>query len=295
VTDSSGLRVDSAVTVRVRGPNEQPDVRITAPANGTIVQGGTAITLMGTALDDFDGSLTSQIHWTSSRDGDLGTGAARTVTLREGQHVLTASVVDSDGAMGSAHINVEVTAAPPVVGITSPAVGTRVFIGTTLTFTGSALDAQDGNLSAGLRWTSDRDGLIGTGAASASAALTIGTHSITAAVADSGNLVGAAARTCVVRALNQSPVLTIEAPATERNASPESRSCSPPRRRDVEDGNLGSAIHWTSSIDGNLGTGTVLTIPSLSPGTHYDHGERHRPGRRGRQQDGQRDRVTVAC
>src|SRR6185503_14665521 len=35
VTDSSGLRVDSAVTVRVRGPNEQPDVRITAPADGT--------------------------------------------------------------------------------------------------------------------------------------------------------------------------------------------------------------------------------------------------------------------
>src|SRR6185503_10007814 len=115
VTDSSGLRVDSTVTVRVRGPNQQPDVRITAPANGTIIPGGSAITLMGTALDDFDGSLTGQIRWTSSRDGNLGTGASRTVTLREGQHVLTASVVDSDGATGSAHFNIEVTAAPPVV------------------------------------------------------------------------------------------------------------------------------------------------------------------------------------
>src|SRR6185503_11887799 len=136
------------------------------------------------------------------------------------------------------------------------------------TFTGSALDAQDGNLSAGLRWTSDRDGLIGTGGSFSTAALTIGTHSITAAVADSGNLVGAAARTVVVRALNQSPVLTIEAPATGTQRLSGKPIVLAATAQDVEDGNLGAAIHWTSSIDGNLGTGTVLTIPSLSPGTH---------------------------
>jgi len=46
--------------------------------------------------------------WSSSRDGELGSGASLPVTLLSGAHVLTASVTDETGLTGSAQISVTV-------------------------------------------------------------------------------------------------------------------------------------------------------------------------------------------
>ena len=76
---------------------------------------------------------------------------------------------------------------PPVVGITSPADG-AVFASTTaISFSGSASDQEDGNLTSSLVWTSSLDGEIGYGG-SFSTVLSDGIHAITAAVVDSGGL-----------------------------------------------------------------------------------------------------------
>ncbi|MBN2045505.1 MAG: S8 family serine peptidase, partial [Anaerolineales bacterium] len=75
----------------------------------------------------------------------------------------------------------------PSVSITAPADGTSVEEGTSLTFTSSASDVEDGDLSASIVWTSNLDGGLGTGA-SVSAVLSVGTHTITASVEDSGGL-----------------------------------------------------------------------------------------------------------
>ena len=56
--------------------------------------------------------------------------------------------------------------------------------GTDVAFAGSAADAEEGDLSADLVWTSSRDGLLGTGAAFATAGLACGLHQITASVVD---------------------------------------------------------------------------------------------------------------
>jgi arylsulfatase A-like enzyme len=56
--------------------------------------------------------------------------------------------------------------------------------GTAITFTGAATDLEDGDVSALLRWSSDRAGALGTGATLTTAALSIGAHTITAAVTD---------------------------------------------------------------------------------------------------------------
>lgn len=73
----------------------------------------------------------------------------------------------------------------PTVTIAAPSDGAVVEPGTSVTFTGSATDPEDGDLSANLSWSSDLDGVIGTGG-SFSATLSEGIHQVTASVTDSG-------------------------------------------------------------------------------------------------------------
>ena len=78
----------------------------------------------------------------------------------------------------------------PVVNISAPADNSSVVQGTSIGFAASASDAEDGNLGASLSWNSSLDGSIGSGTSFSTSALSVGTHSITASVTDSGNLDG---------------------------------------------------------------------------------------------------------
>ncbi|MFZ0429242.1 MAG: hypothetical protein WAO20_14070, partial [Acidobacteriota bacterium] len=79
--------------------------------------------------------------------------------------------------------------APPSVTISSPSDGASFPAGTPVSFSGSAGDTEDGDLTSSLAWTSSLDGPIGSGG-SFSAILSTGTHVITASVTDSGGLAG---------------------------------------------------------------------------------------------------------
>lgn len=61
----------------------------------------------------------------------------------------------------------------------------------------TAVDDVGGDLSANLRWTSNLDGLVGTGA-NPSISLTVGTHTLTASVTDIGGATGSDSITVVV-------------------------------------------------------------------------------------------------
>ena len=74
----------------------------------------------------------------------------------------------------------------PSVTITSPADGTVVDQGTTVSFSGTASDPEDGDLTASIAWTSSLDGAIGTGGSFSTSTLSMGTHTITSSVTDSG-------------------------------------------------------------------------------------------------------------
>ena len=79
---------------------------------------------------------------------------------------------------------------PPVVTISRPANNTHFTEGDSVTFTGSASDAEDGNLSASITWTSSLDGSLADGdgdGSSVTATLSVGTHIVTAGVSDSGS------------------------------------------------------------------------------------------------------------
>jgi hypothetical protein len=77
----------------------------------------------------------------------------------------------------------------PVVSIVSPANGATFASGTAISFSGTAIDTESGNLTSSLTWTSSLDGPIGSGG-SFSRTLTSGTHTITASVTDPGGLTG---------------------------------------------------------------------------------------------------------
>jgi hypothetical protein len=88
-------------------PNTAPTVVITSPMDGAEFESGAGITFMGFADDAEDGDLTGDLVWESSLDGEIGEGGSFSADLSEGDHVITASVIDSDGVTGSATITIQ--------------------------------------------------------------------------------------------------------------------------------------------------------------------------------------------
>ena len=86
----------------------------------------------------------------------------------------------------------------PVVTIDAPADGAGFVAGETISFSATASDDEDGDLSASLSWTSDLDGYLGSGPTLELATLSAGTHLISAAVSDAGGLSGSDAITITV-------------------------------------------------------------------------------------------------
>jgi hypothetical protein len=171
--------------------NTAPSVSISSPLAGASYANGASITFTGSASDTQDGSLTSALAWKSNIDGAIGLGGSFSRVLSAGTHTITATAVDNGGLSTVRQVSVTVAAATsntaPSVTISSPVTGASYASGATVSFSGSASDTQDGSLTAGLVWTSNLSGTLGTGGAF-SKVLTAGTHTITAKATDSGGL-----------------------------------------------------------------------------------------------------------
>ncbi len=265
VADSDNLDDQAAIGLLVRAANQAPVVAIATPPSGSTVPAGTEVDLAATAIDDFDGDVGDRIAWSSDRDGALGVGPVLRRRLSEGAHVLRATARDSDGALGSAERTLLVMPSPPVVTITAPVNGAIVAEGSSVTFRATALDATDGSLTAGLLWTSDLAGVLGTGGEITTSGLGHGVHRVTATVADSGGLVGDAHVTLVV---NARPSVHIAAPADGTRLLAGRSVALQALASDPEDGDLTGQVAWTSSLGGPLGSGGTIMVPSLSAGTH---------------------------
>ena len=196
--------------------NTAPGVAISEPADGTAFVSGSpaGMRFSASSSDLEDGVLDEFIVWSSDIDGDFGTGATVTLgaatpnpELSVGAHVVTARVMDHNGATTTTNINLTVSSSandPPSVSITAPADGTSVVEGTPLDFTGTASDAEDGDLTASIAWSSDRDGALGTGG-SVRAVLSVGVHLVTAAVTDSDSAGGSASIRVEITAAASAP------------------------------------------------------------------------------------------
>jgi len=259
--------------LRTAQANDPPQLSIVSPANNSSFVVGSVVALNGTALDIEDGTLSQNIAWSSSLDGSLGTGATLNVsTLRIGTHVMTASVSDSKGVVSTATVTITIAPPfnqPPTINVTAPSNGATFNIGTPVNFAGTASDAEDGNISNGISWTSSRNGLLGTGSSLTVSTLSAGVHTITASITDSGIKTATATRTITVQVPgNNQPTLTLTAPLNGNAFAVGQPVALSGTATDTEDGNLTAQIAWTSSINGALGTGGSLNVSTLSSGVH---------------------------
>lgn len=195
---TSGLTV-GAITQQASATVPAGFVISQAPAGGAMVPPGTTVDLVvssgpaSVAVPDVLG-LTEAEATMIITDADLvvaGVTALNDPVAPVG--TVTGQTPDPGvGVAPGSGVFLFVSAGPaanqaPAVTLNAPADGAVFSVDDTIAFAASATDAEDGDLSAGIVWTSDLDGVLGTGGAIA-ANLSLGTHTVSAAVTDSGGL-----------------------------------------------------------------------------------------------------------
>jgi hypothetical protein len=157
----------------------------------------------------------------------------------------------------------------PVVTITSPANGASSTLGRSVTFTATASDQEDGNIAGSILWASNRDGVIGAGGTVSTSALTVGAHTITASVLDSGGLPASASIAFTVNPSgNTAPSVAITSPANGSSSIVGQSVTFSATATDTQDGTISGNISWTSDRDGPIGAGGNVSTSALTVGTH---------------------------
>lgn len=96
---------------RFSGVGFDPVVTITSPADPhSMVVAALPLAVTATAVDGQDGDVAASLIWVSDIDGQVGVGAAPSLTLTQAIHVITATATDSNSNTGSAILNVTVNA-----------------------------------------------------------------------------------------------------------------------------------------------------------------------------------------
>ncbi len=163
------------------------------------------------------------------------------------------------------------------VNITAPTALSIFSIGTSITFTASAIDPEDGEIFGldnpivgnNIVWSSSIDGSIGAqNNTFATVSLTAGDHTITVTAIDSNG--NTAENTVDITVTDDSPVIAITAPTTGSNVVTATNTNFTATITDTEDGAITTGITWSSDVDGVL-TGNSNNITSnelVTTGAH---------------------------
>ncbi len=274
-TNPKGVTGTTTVSITIGAINAPPIAAITTPAANSSAVLGSTVSFNGSGNDPETGALSgASLVWRSSRDGQIGTGTSFSkTTLSLGAHTVTLIATDAQGAADTASTTITIVAPPnqpPTAAIASPADNSTVIQGASITFAGSANDPESGAMSgASLVWRSSRDGQIGTGTSFSKTTLSLGAHTITLTATDPQGATDAATTTItVVTPPNQPPTAIITAPLGGSFMAGSSVSFAG-SGSDPESGVLGGAsLVWTSSRDGQIGSGVSFAKTNLTVGTH---------------------------
>ncbi len=138
--DSNG--VIGTTTREITIINARPVVHIVSPADNSSFRKDDPVQLVGNAIDNEDGliSSTAALSWRSDLDGILGVGSSlQLASLSSGLHQISLAAIDSDGAVGSASIMVWYDVPARITFL--PANLSVAFVGTPLQFIASGTDS----------------------------------------------------------------------------------------------------------------------------------------------------------
>lgn len=268
-TDRGDVDGQASITVIIT-PNTAPTAGIASPADGSQYDETENINFIGTASDNEENQAELTYSWASDIDGEFGTAIVDTEdSLSAGTHTITFTVTDSGELSDSAAISVVVgsNTAPTAV-ISSPTDGSSFNQTQTITFNATASsDEQDSAVALGYEWVSDIDSTIGTAITFTRDDLSVGTHSITLTVTDSGGLTDQASVTVTINT-NTPPDVTIDQPADGASFNQTDNITFQCSTDDAED-TIMSTYAWSSSIDGSFGGSLpIVQNDSLSAGSH---------------------------
>lgn len=265
-TNSNGKIAFDYINIYVY-PQGYPIVQILSPASGIQVANNASVALNGRAFDADEGDLCSTAIWTSNVQGTLGTGCTILRNLNLGAQEITLSATNNAGNTSVSSVTIQVVDGKPNLTISSPLNNSTYFQHQPITFTGSAIDFPQGNISSSIKWYSNIQGYLGTGA-DFSKLLQPGVHTITAYIQDNNG----DSDTVIINniAINLTPpVAYINIPTSSQTFDYLSNVRFKGGANDIQDGFLhGSHLKWYSSIQGFLGVGDSLNINTLQYGNH---------------------------
>jgi hypothetical protein len=175
-----------AAVIRALGgtPPELQSVGATQVSNGALF--GSPVFELSAVVSDPDAGEAVNVEWSSNRDGALGTGNPRRLSLTRGAHRLSATAVDAKGFRSrtlTVDVNVEYNTSKPEITILSPRYWAEykptqaiVFELTGIDWTAAGNKIVPGNVT----WYSNLDGYLGAGSRINARLTSYGVHAITA-------------------------------------------------------------------------------------------------------------------
>jgi hypothetical protein len=188
----------TVLAARNVSPNA-PVVHLTTPNGGQSFGANTNINITWTASDADQDALTYSVlyspnggaAWVPVADGLTTTSYSLPAAVVAGSPNAIIRVVASDGTntgQDQSDAAFTVSKKPPQLYITNPVTGTSVLPGTAVPLEGLGIDLEDGNLAdADLQWSSNKDGVLGSGSSLIVPSLSPGLHTLTLTGKDSDN------------------------------------------------------------------------------------------------------------
>lgn len=269
-------------------PTEVPEVEIEAPLSNGRFYSDQLVTFRASASDAEDDVRDLMTSWTSSLDGDLemdgnpdSNGVVEdATTLQQGDHFVEVTVTDTTGKSSTDSVTITVQGPNniPTCSIDSPVTGDVSVFGSSVIFEGLAADLDIPSTDLSFEWTSDKDGVLGTGAMNSNGEisfayqdLTVNTHTISLVVRDE---VGATCSDTILLAVDTPPTISVQSPTTGDVVTVGQSQVFSATVSDNEDPASALTVEWMDSIDGLIysgnpdSNGLMEFFDTLSAGNH---------------------------